>query len=82
MAKAKKGTARPTRKSSSTRSKKIETKIIEAAGLSPHPYCELPSHFFDCAGLIHSPSTNKTVLTVDTWDGRSVFSIDSKIGSK
>lgn len=82
MAKAKKGTARPIRKLSRARSKNIETEIIETSGLSPHPYCELPNHFFDCAGLIPNPSTSKTVLTVATWDGRSVLSIDSKFSSK
>lgn len=42
-------------------------------------YCALPGHFFDHAASVPVNAIPKQVLSVTTWDGRDVFSLDSKI---
>ncbi|MBX7143393.1 MAG: hypothetical protein K1X79_03000 [Oligoflexia bacterium] len=62
------------------RKTKVETIVIEDEQLlSPHSYCLLPTGFFDRALGIPNDGPDKKVLTVATWDGRTVMSINTKV---
>ena len=53
------------------------TLILEVE--SQAPYCSLPPDFFDralAASLARGTRRNQPVLSVETWDGRSVFAIE------
>ena len=54
-----------------------ETTIIETLTLSPHAYCEIPAHFFDAASKLAKRC--KPILSVDSWDGRTVLAVGSRI---
>jgi hypothetical protein len=53
--------------------------LHELQPASSAAYCALPGHFFDHAASVPVNAVSKQVLSVTTWDGRDVFSLDSKI---
>ncbi len=72
-------------------SKLISTLITEKPyPISDHPYCALPEHYFDAAKakVAYLSKTSETVvpkvqarsvLTIETWEGRKVISHESII---
>ncbi|MCB0352130.1 MAG: hypothetical protein KDD64_01360 [Bdellovibrionales bacterium] len=54
----------------------IETEVYELDfDRTPYPFCVIPPHFFDRAKAIGG-SERKTLFSVNTWEGRTVFSVE------
>ncbi len=50
---------------------------IESDSAAAHSYCPLPPYFFDHFRA-RDPARGRTLLSVSTWDGRSVFELGVK----
>lgn len=46
--------------------------------LSEHPHCRIPPHFFEHKiALTERGDRRRTMLSVQTWDGRTVVEVES-----
>ncbi len=70
------------KRASDSKSLHTEVELREDLGALPgtHPHCVLPPHFFERALFLKQrkegwQNSERTILSVQTWDGRSVMSL-------